>query len=211
MSDRQSKLAQLQRLEAAFDVQGGRGVELAEQIDALRAELDADENPRLTLARELCEEHRNEWGGGDDAETIAGAPYAVCVERDDDAWVLAAHSLKDIAGVILGTLVGTEGYDENVTRIVGMETGEEVSVTFATSVVARMGDEVALATEQTAPEPCPYCGLPLEAEVWNCPNIEAHRVAVLGRVAREADELADGEAVDAYVKLRAAVAAFVER
>lgn len=42
-NERGEKEARLERLEAAFDWSGGRGVELADEIDALRAELNPEE------------------------------------------------------------------------------------------------------------------------------------------------------------------------
>jgi hypothetical protein len=68
---------------------------------------------RLDHARAILDTHSsNDWDGDDAAETIAAARYAVVVERDSDAWVLAARTARDVAGIEYGTYFATEGYDE---------------------------------------------------------------------------------------------------
>lgn len=83
----------------------------------------------LELAVQLLADNTNDWGGSDPAEAIATSAYAVVVERDDDAWVKAADRLGDVADIELSTLVGTEGYDEWVSEVWDVATGEQVAYT----------------------------------------------------------------------------------
>ena len=90
---------------------------------------------RTTFAEELISEYdRNEWDGSDSVEEIAASTYAVAVERDDDGWIVGAHSLNRVAEIYLGTLVGTDGYDEWISGVFRMSDGMPVS--FDTTVHA---------------------------------------------------------------------------
>jgi len=53
MSDITTKQARLEALEAQFEAQGGRGVELAEEIDTLRAELEGNQFYRTVITVEV--------------------------------------------------------------------------------------------------------------------------------------------------------------
>ena len=81
---------------------------------------------RERFAREIVNEHTNDWGGSAPVEKIAAARFAVVIERENDAWVLAADSVDEIAGIALSTYTGTEGYDEWVSEIWDVQTGEQL-------------------------------------------------------------------------------------
>jgi hypothetical protein len=78
----------------------------------------------LELAASLCEEHSNEWGGGDVAEAITAAKLAVVVERDQDSWVLAAQDWDDVAGIAL-TCLHSEYETEFISEVWDVATGEQ--------------------------------------------------------------------------------------
>jgi hypothetical protein len=84
------------------------------------------EKDRFNLAHSLLAEHRNDWGGSDPVDKIAGARYAVVVERSDDGWVLAAATPEAVAEIALSTYTGTEGYDEWISEVYSMETASQI-------------------------------------------------------------------------------------
>lgn len=85
---------------------------------------------RIDHAREILAASRgNDWGGGEDAETIAQHAYAVAVERDSDGWVLGVDDARGLAEVYLSTYVGTEGYDEWIEAVWSLDTGERAEWT----------------------------------------------------------------------------------
>jgi hypothetical protein len=85
----------------------------------------------------------NEWGGSDSAEEIEAARFAVVVERDEDSWVVAAETVEDVAGIALGCLTGTEGYDEWVAEVWDVQRGEQVAWSKRVVVRVVIGDESA--------------------------------------------------------------------
>lgn len=111
------------------------------------------EKDRFNLARSLTSEHENDWAGSDPVDKIAGARYAVVVERDSDSWVLAAASAEAVAQIALSTLTGTEGYDEWISEVWCMETAKQVDFIHDTTVKVTITNgtaETATATTESS-------------------------------------------------------------
>jgi hypothetical protein len=124
------------------------GPELAGGVQPDAPEPDFDP---LRLAGGLCEEFANDIDMSDDVETIAASRWAVCVQRDDDGWVYGCDTADQVARIVLGTLVGTDGYDEWVSRIVDMTTGQDVEHDSATTVSITIAGETGTADTRIAP------------------------------------------------------------
>lgn len=67
---------------------------------------------RKEFAQRVLDATHNDFGGSESAEALAEGRFIVVVEREDDSWALSAHNDQEIAGIVLGTYTGTEGYDE---------------------------------------------------------------------------------------------------
>ena len=89
MDNIKSLVAKLTALEDRFDALGGRGVDIAEEIDALRARVEAARNSGILeitsfdtgltgyYTKEWAEEH---FGKAELQELMAGAPHLLIVE-----------------------------------------------------------------------------------------------------------------------------------
>lgn len=95
----------------------------------------------LELVLHLQAEHSNEWCGGDEPEKIATSRYAVVIERGDDGWVLGADNGDELAAIELGCRESTEGYDESVTAVFDVASGELVAYTCQVSVMVVLNGE----------------------------------------------------------------------
>jgi uncharacterized protein CbrC (UPF0167 family) len=100
---------------------------------------------RRHLARVLRENHTNDWNGSDPARQIAAARFAVVVERENDAWVLAADTPQDVANIALSTLTGTEGYDEWISDIWDMHTCQKIEWSQHAAVTVEIDGHTAIA------------------------------------------------------------------
>jgi hypothetical protein len=87
----------------------------------------------------------NDWDGSIDPETLAGCRFAVVVERDDDSWVHGADSVADVAKIAIACREATEGYDEWISEVVDVATGEHVAYQEVVTVRVSIGGETATA------------------------------------------------------------------
>lgn len=124
MEDRESKREELNRLEAAFAEAGGRGVELADRIDALRADIEAGVVEQL---RADCEYSDGEDGDESGVEELIAYKDALEdrlgfiehhlqaeIDRDRDAFLRTMLEDFNSIGLGLGELEALyeEKYDE---------------------------------------------------------------------------------------------------
>lgn len=98
---------------------------------------------RVKLASELLDNHHNDWDGSSTSDEIVRARYTVVVERDNDSWVRAADSVRDVARIVLDCYTGTDGYDEYVTEVYDMRTCEEVERDAVVKVTLTINEETA--------------------------------------------------------------------
>jgi hypothetical protein len=104
----------------------------------------SDRDKHLALAQSLMENwSSNDWDGDSPLSKLADARFIVRIEREDDSWLVAADDLLDVARILLSCYTDTEGYDEWISHVWDVETGEEIEYSAKMVVMLTVGGDTA--------------------------------------------------------------------